>query len=146
MMTIWGCGNTLYGGKNPDSNGFKTSTEWFTIFFLPIIPLASYRVREGKISSLNLIIYRHSSTSYEMIKIGLDRKQVFYTYLYTYSIIVAFVLLGLILIKVLGDYVLYIFPSLFIIVIVLGVGIWLYSLFAKKGKKVRKSEDKVIYL
>lgn len=146
MMTIWGCGNTLYGGKNPDFNGFKTSTEWFTIFFLPIIPLASYRVREGKSSSLNLIIYRHSSTNYEMMKIGLDWKQVLHTYLYTYTTVTALFLLGVVLIKVLGYNVLYIFPSLFIILIALGIGFWLYSLFVNKGKKNQKSKDKVIYL
>jgi hypothetical protein len=51
-------------------------------------------------------------------------------------------------VKALGYYVLYFFPAFWLILIILGVGIWLYSLFKNRGRKRKtlKDENKVIYL
>lgn len=79
MAGTWkGIGTKFYGSKdqNPD-NSFIT-TEWFVFFFIPIIPLSSYRViYRGTTHGLS------SSTSHYLIlrKISVDWIQVLSTYL-----------------------------------------------------------------
>jgi hypothetical protein len=44
FTSINGIGSTLYGKFDPSSDGSYITTEWFTILFIPIFPVCSYRV------------------------------------------------------------------------------------------------------
>ena len=46
MWTINGIGTKLCGGKKIASDGSYQATKWFVIFFMPIIPLKTFRVLE----------------------------------------------------------------------------------------------------
>ena len=43
--TLNGIGTTFYGQRDFRPDGTHITTEWFTIFYFPIIPLCSLRVR-----------------------------------------------------------------------------------------------------
>jgi hypothetical protein len=97
MESINGIGTTLYGKKNFNpTDGSYVATEWFIFFFLPIFPIGTYRVVNGKtevgIPSGKLL--PGSSTEYYMVKIKLDWRQVIKTYLVIWGIgILLFVIL-----------------------------------------------------
>lgn len=53
MYSVWGIGTRLYGDSdyNYDEHTYIT-TKWITIFFIPILPLKSYKViRESRIKT-----------------------------------------------------------------------------------------------
>ncbi|MCX6719902.1 MAG: hypothetical protein NTV36_02235 [Candidatus Staskawiczbacteria bacterium] len=77
-----GIGTSLYGEKDYDkTNHTYTATEWFILFFLPIIPTGSYRVRRFD-TKLTFTGFLNATTRYEKSKISLDKKQVITTYLF----------------------------------------------------------------
>lgn len=77
MRNINGCGTILYGEREEDkTDNSHVSTKWFVFFFLPIIPLGSYRVRELKSEVGFLSIEK----KYQMEKIRFNWRQVFLTY------------------------------------------------------------------
>ena len=84
MFAYWGTGTKLYGNrdKNP-SDGSYVATKWITIFFLPIIPLGSYRVwkiEDGKEITATPV-YVHTKTQLRMKKVKLNWGQIFKTYI-----------------------------------------------------------------
>jgi hypothetical protein len=44
FTSVNGIGSTLYGKSDPRDDGSYVTTEWFTVFFVPILPVCSYRV------------------------------------------------------------------------------------------------------
>jgi hypothetical protein len=40
-----GCGTSLYGRRDFEPDGSFVTTKWFVVFFVPIFPLASIRVK-----------------------------------------------------------------------------------------------------
>lgn len=45
MSSIWGTGTMFYGDTDPHPRERSyVTTEWITIFFIPILPLRSYRI------------------------------------------------------------------------------------------------------
>ena len=83
MSTFNGIGTKFYGATDYASDGSYVTTNWFVIFYLPIIPIESLRVIEE--DSTNYIIY--NSQQYKAIKVKLHKKQVIKTYSWTYGII-----------------------------------------------------------
>ena len=89
MLSFNGIGTKLYGkrDKNPADNSY-TATKWFIFVFLPIIPIASYRVIKMPQKFLTL-----NFPQYQMRQIEMDWKQVGLTYLYVWGTIVAFIVI-----------------------------------------------------
>lgn len=83
---INGTGTTFRGKRDFLSDGTYITTEWFTIFFLPIIPLRSLRVRENpNIASPDDVWFSnviHSKTYEVCERTTINWKQVIYTYCY----------------------------------------------------------------
>ena len=48
IFTFNGVGTILYGKHSPAPDGSYVATKWFVVLFVPIIPLASYRVWQGE--------------------------------------------------------------------------------------------------
>ena len=89
-FTYCGCGTTYYGCKDVGPDGSYVTTEWFVLWYVPLIPLRSYRVLPTK-NSTNLLVYQ--SQKYLVGKIPLDRRQVLNGYLATGVIIAAIALI-----------------------------------------------------
>lgn len=81
MYTINGFGTTLYGRRDEHPDGSYICTKWFVLGYLPVFPLASYRALETSKESGVPIFSFGNTTKYKMIKVSLNRKQIFYTYL-----------------------------------------------------------------
>ena len=82
FVNIFGFGTILYGSrdKNP-SDGSYTTTAWFTLLYLPIIPRASFRVILG--NQQGFVV--GASVKYkQMQKINLNKRQIINTYLFWY--------------------------------------------------------------
>lgn len=77
-----GIGWTLYGKDQVGSDGSYITTKWFIFFFLPLIPLGSYRVLVGESEPTALGV----RTSYQMVKVEFNTKQVLKTYLVGWAI------------------------------------------------------------
>ena len=80
MFTFNGIGTTLYGKKDLDAEGWYTATKFFCVLFVPVIPLACYRVK--RLASTGLLGF--GSTQYEMYPIDADIKQARNIYLAAY--------------------------------------------------------------
>jgi hypothetical protein len=85
-----GIGTKYIGNKNLDASGEFTTTEWFTLFYFPLVPLKSYRV-----------VYPGSpgvKNTWRIInQIPLDRSMVLYTYLVSIlTIVVSLVVLAIV--------------------------------------------------
>jgi hypothetical protein len=91
FINIFEFGTLLYGSRDKNSidNSFIT-TAWFTLFYLPIIPLDSYRVIVGRQKGYGV---GASVTYKQMQKIPLNRKQVINTYLLWY--LTAVIIIGI---------------------------------------------------
>lgn len=76
--TVNGIGTKYYGELARASDNSYITTEWFVIFYVPIFPVGSFRVRPTGQSS-NYIVY--SSQQYEVQPVTLCRRQVISTYL-----------------------------------------------------------------
>lgn len=76
--TFNGCGTSYYGQRDHAADGSYITTLWATAVWIPLLPLASYRVRPvGK--GTNIII--HSSQSYQAVRVPLCWEQVRNVYL-----------------------------------------------------------------
>lgn len=87
-----GIGSILYGKKNKHNDGSYQAVEWVIFFFLPLVPLGTYRVRRIGDSELTTTngIFVGASTPYEMVKIKMDWVQVLTTFFSIY--VIAFLL------------------------------------------------------
>lgn len=83
-----GSGSMFYGHKDVAPDGSYTTTEWFTIFWIPIFPISSFRVLP-KGDSTNYLYY--SSEEFYYRHIPLDWKHIRKVYA------VDFVIAGIIL-------------------------------------------------
>lgn len=79
MQTFNGTGTRLYGQREPAADGSYVATKWVVLFFLPVLPLASYRVWRGD-TSFRLL---GASTSYHWQPVPLQWRQVLNWYLAT---------------------------------------------------------------
>lgn len=68
LGTFWGIGTRFMGSRDPRGDGSYVSTVWFCIFYIPLIPFESYRVRQGETSTLWIPgLFSHTSTSYSIL-------------------------------------------------------------------------------
>jgi len=79
MRTINGIGTCLLGRREPAADGSYLATKWVVLFFLPVLPLASYRVLPGP-GSEGLL---STETSYYLQPQPLHGRQVLNWYLAT---------------------------------------------------------------
>ena len=79
MFTFNGIGTTLYGRRDPAADGSYVATKWLVVFFVPIIPLASFRVWKGETS----FRFLGTNTDYRLEPLPLQWRQVLNWYLAT---------------------------------------------------------------
>ncbi len=53
FTSINGIGSTVYGKSDFHDDGSYVTTEWFTFFFVPILPICSYRVIRTRATIIN---------------------------------------------------------------------------------------------
>lgn len=72
MQLLNGIGTTLYGKSNFDqTDGTHISTKFFVFFFIPIFPIASYRIKKKETTKK----FMGSCTHYEMNQVSLNKAQ-----------------------------------------------------------------------
>ena len=76
--SLYGVGTMLYGRDDKRPDGSYIATKWIVFFFLPIYPLASFRIR--RISDAYTIGNGRSSSHYAE-PVSLNKGQIFATYL-----------------------------------------------------------------
>lgn len=74
MFTVNGIGTKIYGKKDRSQDGSYTTTKWFVVFFFPLIPISSHRVKDHEKNNFMQVKY------YFLEDIALDKKQVLFTY------------------------------------------------------------------
>lgn len=86
QFTFNGLGTSLYGKRDIRADGSHVTTEWFVIFFIPIIPLQSMRVLY---TDNNKYYGFYSSNEYKVVEyLSISISQVINTYLYLGSYII----------------------------------------------------------
>ncbi len=86
--TLNGFGTRYYGNRDTGPDGSYVTTLWITALFVPVLPLASYRVRPtGK--GINIII--HQSQRYRTVRVPMCWEQVRNVYLIVSPIFLFFV-------------------------------------------------------
>ena len=113
-------------GKKIASDGSYQATKWFVIFFMPIIPLKTFRVLE--IPKYNLLGEDDQSKEYKMLPIKLDIIQIIKTFLSYWGGLLAFFLISFLLV----EYDLY-FPLLYFFMAI-GIVFMVYEIFFKRNK------------
>src|ERR1035437_7674128 len=83
MFSLNGFGTALYGKSEVKSDDSYIATEWFVLLFLPIFPIASYRVLRGNTSG-NVF---GAKTQYSTTKVPLNVKQVILIYSSVYGLL-----------------------------------------------------------
>ena len=126
MWTINGIGTKLCGEKKIASDGSYQATKWFVIFFMPIIPLKTFRVLE--IPKYNLLGEDDQLKEYKMLPIKLDIIQIIKTFLSYWGGLLAFFLISFLLV----EYDLY-FPLLYFFMAI-GIVFMVYEIFFKRNK------------
>jgi hypothetical protein len=92
LQTINGIGTTLYGKSNFEQNNQSyVTTKWLVFLWLPIIPLASYKVIKGEIKSK----FMGTETPYQMIDMPMNKTQIIKTYSITYGLIILLIIVYL---------------------------------------------------
>lgn len=101
MRRVNGIGTTIYGGAKPEelTGGARFDAEqrgysphsyqvvkWFTVFFLPVVPLGTYRVLK-----LKQKFFAMELPQYSMTKVDWDWAQVGRHYLAAYGLLAVFV-------------------------------------------------------
>lgn len=79
MFTLNGTGTRLYGKEKVNPDGSYVSTKWVTFFWIPLIPLGSFRIWEESSHNTGLITYS-TETKHRMQKVALDLKQILKVY------------------------------------------------------------------
>ena len=92
MLSFNGIGTKLYGKREVNqADGSYIATKWFIFIFLPVIPLASYRVIKAKQKFLTL-----AYPQYQMTPVPLNFDQIRNIYLAVWGPIVLLILIGMI--------------------------------------------------
>jgi hypothetical protein len=92
--TFQGFGTSFVGQRDFGADGSYITTEWVVLFFVPVVPLRSFRVtKTTRTGGMNVIV--HSKQSYLARKLPLHFKQVFCVYGFVVFYIVFFVLLAM---------------------------------------------------
>jgi hypothetical protein len=90
MFSVNGIGTTLYGRRevNPVDSSY-IATKWLIFFFLPLVPLGSYRIIKAKQK-----FFSAQWPQYQMTSIPLHRPQVFTTYTAVWGTIIVLIIIA----------------------------------------------------
>ena len=133
--SINGCGTAYYGKRDFAHDGSYLTTEWITIFLIPIFPMRSLRVADvGEAAGRWYFVYGWSSQELLVLSNqGPSFKQVASTYLYAIGF--AIFLVSLALRDVLtGD-------SVWSYIVLALIGVWSMLPWGLRCRAHRKSED-----
>jgi hypothetical protein len=91
MSTFWGIGTTYYGKadkrEHPKYGMTYITTEWFTVFYLPIVPIRSMRIGAVSTKSLILIVYSSTTSSFLILeRLPIQWRQVLRTFVLRWGI------------------------------------------------------------
>ena len=78
--TLNGCGTRYYGRRDESPDGSYVTTQWVTLFYIPLVPIASYRVLPVT-GGYNYIVSR--SRNFLVRKVPLCQQQVRNVYMVT---------------------------------------------------------------
>jgi hypothetical protein len=93
MLRVNGCGTTLLGKKDiSPADASYTSTRWFTLFWIPLVPLGTYKVIDEPKTFL-------SGTTYRLQKTQWDTKQIIFTYITGVIILAILIIVSNLIIK-----------------------------------------------
>ncbi|HAF28652.1 MAG TPA: hypothetical protein DCG75_06350 [Bacteroidales bacterium] len=84
-----GCGTCFYSATKKQADSSFITTQWFTIFYIPILPIQSYRVIKGAESSKFGGVYITSTSNYIILeKLKLERSHLIRAYVFVLSFII----------------------------------------------------------
>jgi hypothetical protein len=127
MWTINGVGTKLLGKKNIANDNSYQATKWFVIFYMPIIPLKTYRVLEMPTLHLGKV-ENNKLQEFKMLPIKFDITQIIKTFVsYWVGLLAAILVLCLLV-----EYELY-FPLLYFL-LAIAIVIMVYEIFIKRNK------------
>jgi hypothetical protein len=92
-FSINGCGTRYYGKRDKLQDGSYITTEWITLFFIPIIPLRSFRVRSVSKQSTWALIASAKDEKFMVARVPLNWKQVFKGYIALGVIITIYIII-----------------------------------------------------
>lgn len=82
MSSFMGFGTQLYGKRDVNKlDGSYIATNWAIFIFLPLWPLASYRVWRGKTTLRASLVNFSTQTSIRTVGVPLNKKQILWTYI-----------------------------------------------------------------
>ncbi len=86
MFRFNGIGLGFAGVSTPDREGNCTATKWFTVFYLPVIPLSRHKIKP--------IEFRGNSMSYQILSNeNMNFREVLTTYFYGWILFPALILI-----------------------------------------------------
>jgi len=89
MMRLNGIGTTFLGISPMDETGVATATKWFTLIYVPIVPLSRHRVR--------FLPHKGSGFAYqELERLPLNGREIALTYLMGWVVFPLLILLPLV--------------------------------------------------
>jgi hypothetical protein len=80
MHTFNGTGTRFYGKSAKSADGSYVATRWVTLFFVPLIPIGSYRVLETGGTRGRRGTVTTTRTTFVSVRVPLARLQVALTY------------------------------------------------------------------
>ena len=87
-----GCGTVFYSATKKRDDGSFITTQWFVIFYIPIIPIQSYRVIKGAQSSQFGGVYISNTSNYYILeKLKLEPSHIIRGYIFILSFILIMV-------------------------------------------------------
>ena len=127
MWTLNGVGTKLCGKKNIANDNSYQATKWFVVFYMPIIPLKTYRVLEMPTFNLGNV-ENNNLKEYKMLPIKLDITQIIKTLVSYWGGLFVIILVLFLLV----EYNLY-FPILYFLMAI-GIVFMVYEIFFKRNK------------
>jgi len=97
MSTINGFGTKIFGDFEYFDDGSYISMNWIVVFFVPIIPIATYRVYYAEEGKFPTVPYGISSSKYQMKRIPMKWKYAWKFLRVIYTIIGAIIGISLIM-------------------------------------------------
>jgi len=139
-VSICGCGTELYGKRNFAYDGSYLTTEWVTIFLIPIIPIRSLRVKDtSNVTGAWYFVYGWTSREFVICRRqSLSLRQVAFTYIYVIGLLIF--LLTLVVVDVLPADSVWLCR---IFIVALG-GLWLLIPWVLRRKALRKIQRQLI--
>jgi hypothetical protein len=121
MSTLNGFGTRLLGNYEEFDDGSYISIEWIIVFYIPIYPIATFKIIDEEENTLPLwAIYAKAISRYRVVEIPMNWKYAWKTLKYVYSSLVSCIIL-FILIACFPQNLIVIFLSIIGIAIAIGV-------------------------